>query len=528
MSSWDSLLSDLQERYGKVLLGGGVEKSRKLRLKSKMTARERIHSLLDSDLDWVEIGAFAGDGMYEEYGGCPSGGIVVIMGYVSGRLCIIAANDPTVKSGAWFPITGKKAIRAQEIAYTNRIPIIYLVDSAGVFLPLQSEVFPDRDHFGRQFYHNARLSEKGVPQLAAVLGSCVAGGAYLPVMADESFIVEGQGSIFLAGSYLVKAAIGEDIDNESLGGAHTQCTLSGVIDNKYPDEKTCLAAIKERVSRLGSPNHSPYNRVGSRDPKKPARHVFESFPTDRTQSYDSYELLDCLIDVDTWQEYKAEYAKTLICGYARIMGWSFGLIANRRTVSKNGAGEIQMGGVIYSDSADKAARFVMNCNQSRIPLLFLQDVSGFMVGSRAERGGIIKDGAKLVSCVSNSVVPKFTVILGNSYGAGNYAMCGRAYDPNLMLAWPTARLGVMSGRSAAQTLLQIEKKIHLRSKEDSAKRVKEIEDRYNQSLSPYYAAARLWIDAVIDPTDTRKFLNMGMLAAQHCSPSDFKMGPIQT
>ena len=528
------LLEELQRKLKQVRQGGGEKRIEKEHAKGKLTARERIRYLLDDAEDFLEIGTFAADGMYEEEGGCPSAGVVTGIGQVSGRMCVVVANDATVKAGAWFPMTAKKNLRAQEIAMENRLPIIYLVDSAGVFLPKQNEIFPDKEHFGRQFRNNAKMSSMGIVQIAAIMGSCVAGGAYLPIMSDEAMIVDKTGSIFLAGSYLVKAAIGETVDNETLGGATTHCEISGVTDNKYESDEACLDAIKKIFETLGSAGNAGFDRVESREPSKSPEELFELFPMDRVKPYDAHELLDCLVDEGSFDEYKPGYGKTLICGTARIQGWAVGIVANQRKMVKTKKGEMQMGGVIYSDSADKAARFIMNCNQRKIPLLFLQDVSGFMVGSRAEHGGIIKDGAKMVNAMANSVVPKFTVIIGNSYGAGNYAMCGKAYDPRLIFSWPTAQMAVMSGASAAKTLLQIKvaslkkagKEI---TKAEEEQLLKEITEKYNEELSPYYAAARLWVDGVIAPEETREVIAKGIAAANHAPITErFNVGVIQT
>jgi acetyl-CoA carboxylase carboxyltransferase component len=514
-------------------LGGGEKKIKEQHQKGKLTARERIAYLTDKDSPFLEIGLFAGDGMYREQGGCPSGGVVTGLGYIKGRLCVIVANDATVKAGAWFPVTAKKNLRAQEIAMDNRLPIVYLVDSAGVFLPMQDEIFPDKEHFGRQFRNNAKMSSMGIVQIAAIMGSCVAGGAYLPIMSDEAMIVDKTGSIFLAGSYLVKAAIGEDIDNETLGGATTHCEVSGVTDNKFPDDQACLDYIRSLFDKLGHHEKAGFDRATPALPKNDTKEIYGLFPADRVKPYDTLEIIKRLVDNSEFDEYKALYGKTLICGTARIDGWAVGIVANQRKVVKSKKGEMQMGGVIYSDSADKAARFIMNCNQRKIPLVFLQDVSGFMVGSKAEHGGIIKDGAKMVNAMANSTVPKFTIIMGNSYGAGNYAMCGKAYDPRLIFAWPTAQIAVMSGASAAKTLLQI-RVATLKSqgkeitKEEEASLLKEITDRYNEQLSPYYAAARLWVDGVIDPAETRQAISMGIEAANHAPVDRFNVGVIQT
>lgn len=532
--NYKHLLHQLKDLVSEVHKGGGESKIQAQHQKGKLTARERIAYLLDKKTDFLEIGALAGEGMYEAEGGCPSGGVIAGIGHVAGRLCVIVANDATVKAGAWFPITAKKNLRAQEIAMENRLPIIYLVDSAGVFLPLQDEIFPDKEHFGRQFRNNAKLSSMGIVQIAAIMGSCVAGGAYLPIMSDEALIVDKTGSIFLAGSYLVKAAIGEAIDNETLGGATTHCEISGVTDNKYESDEDCLDAIKKIMDKIGAPADAGFNRIDPKEPATDPRSIYGLIPSDRTKPYDTFEVIKCLVDEGEFDEYKALYGKTLICGTGRIDGWAVGIVANQRKVVKSKAGEMQMGGVIYSDSADKAARFIMNCNQRKIPLVFLQDVSGFMVGSRAEHGGIIKDGAKMVNAMANSVVPKFTIIMGNSYGAGNYAMCGKAYDPRLIFAWPTAQIAVMSGAAAAKTLLQI-KVATLKSKgekitpAEEEKLLKDITDKYNEQLSPYYAAARLWVDDIIDPQDTRKVISVGIAAANHAPIQEkFNVGVIQT
>ena len=528
------LISKLKQKQSKVEEGGGKQKIEKQHAKGKLTARERISYLLDQGSQSIEIGSFVGEGMYEEYGGCPSGGVIVKIGYVSGKLCIVVANDATVKAGAWFPITAKKNLRAQEISIENRLPIIYLVDSAGVFLPMQDEIFPDKEHFGRMFRNNAVMSSMGISQIAAVMGSCVAGGAYLPIMSDESLIVEKTGSIFLAGSYLVKAAIGEDVDNETLGGATTHCEISGVTDYKSKDDKSCLDSIKNIMDKLGKPNQAGFDRKASKKPKVNAEEIYNKIPHNRNNQYDVKEIINCLVDDGKFEEYKALYGKTIVCGYARIDGWAVGIVSNQRTLVKTKKGEMHFGGVIYSDSADKAARFIMNCNQKKVPLVFLQDVSGFMVGSKAEHGGIIKDGAKMVNAMANSVVPKFTIIMGNSYGAGNYAMCGKAYDPRLIASWPTANIAVMSGASAAKTLLQI-KVATLKAKgekiteADQEKLLKKITERYEKQTSPYYAASRLWVDNVIDPLESRKWISMGIEAA-NLAPIEkpYNVGIIQT
>ena len=527
------LASDLRKRLQKVALGGGNAAIEKQHAKGKLTARERIDYLFDKNRETIEIGAFAGDKMYPEHGGCPSGGVVVKMGYIKKRLCIVVANDATVKAGAWFPITAKKNLRAQEIAIENRIPIIYLVDSAGVYLPMQDEIFPDKEHFGRIFRNNAKMSSAGITQISAIMGSCVAGGAYLPIMSDEAMIVDKTGSIFLAGSYLVKAAIGESIDNETLGGATTHCAISGVTDYKYENDQQALDAIRNIIDKIGAPDSAGFNRASPVLPKIESDQLFGLLPKSRSDQYDMMEIIKALVDDSQFDAYKADYGKTIITGYARINGWAVGIVANQRKVVKNQKGEMQFGGVIYSDSADKATRFIANCNQKKIPLVFLQDVTGFMVGSKSEHGGIIKDGAKMVNAVSNSVVPKFTIIIGNSYGAGNYAMCGKAYDPRLIAAWPSAELAVMSGNSAAKVLLQIEtaqkKKMGTKmSPEDEETLYQEIKARYDEQISPYYAAARLWTDAVINPVETRKWISMGIEAANHAPITQpFNLGVIQ-
>lgn len=528
------LISELHRKLKKVHVGGGEGKIEKLHQKGKLSARERIALLVDSMGTFLEVGAFAADGMYEEWGGCPSAGVVTGLGVVSGRQCVIVANDATVKAGAWFPMTAKKNLRAQEIAIENKLPIIYLVDSAGVFLPMQDEIFPDKEHFGRQFRNNARMSSEGIIQIAAIMGSCVAGGAYLPIMSDEAMIVDKTGSIFLAGSYLVKAAVGEDVDNETLGGATTHCEISGVTDNKYPRDKECLEAIRNIFDRIGHFEKAGFNRAEPKPPKEDPKEIYGLFPNDRNTPYDMLEIIKRLVDDSDFEQYKELYGKTILCGYGRIDGWSVGIVANQRTVVKTKKGEMQMGGVIYSDSADKAARFIMNCNQRKIPLVFLHDVNGFMVGSRSEHGGIIKDGAKMVNAVSNSVVPKFSIILGSSYGAGNYAMCGKAFDPRLIYAWPNAQIAVMSGKSAAKTLLQIKvstmkAKGKVISDEDQQTMLDEITDSYEAKLSPYYAASQLWVDGIIDPLETRRVISTGIAAADHAKiEKPMNVGVIQT
>jgi acetyl-CoA carboxylase carboxyltransferase component len=527
------LLSDLRKRFVKVKLGGGTAKIKKQHAKGKMTARERIDYLLDPKSKALEIGAFAGEGMYAKHGGCPSAGVVVKIGHVSGRLCVVVANDATVKAGAWFPITAKKNLRAQEIAIENQLPILYLVDSAGVYLPMQDEIFPDKEHFGRIFRNNAQMSSMGITQISAIMGSCVAGGAYLPIMSDEAIIVDKTASIFLAGSYLVKAAIGENIDNETLGGATTHCEISGVTDYKAKNDKDALDKIKAIMAKIGAAQTAGFNRVKGVKPKENPDAIFGILPHSRADQYDTYEIIKRLVDKSEFEEYKAGYGKTIITAYARIDGWAVGIVANQRKLVKTKSGEMQFGGVIYNDSADKATRFIANCNQKKIPLVFLQDVTGFMVGSKSEHSGIIKDGAKMVNAVSNSVVPKFTVIIGNSYGAGNYAMCGKAYDPRLIVAWPSAELAVMSGNSASKVLLQIEtaalkKQGQKITEQQEAELLSNIKQKYDAQVSPYYAAARLWTDAVIDPLETRNWISMGIEAANHAPiEKDFNLGLIQ-
>ncbi len=512
-------LSEMRKRLQKIYEGGGKKSIEKQRERNKLTARERIDYLKDTDKPFVEIGAFAGYEMYAEQGGCPAGGTVAGIGYVSGRQCVIVANDQTVKAGAWFPISGKKNLRLQEIAMENRLPVIYLVDSAGVFLPMQDEIFPDKEHFGRIFRNNARMSAMGITQIAAVMGACVAGGAYLPIMSDETLMVEGNGSIFLAGPYLVKAAIGEDIDAETLGGAATHTEISGIADYKFKTEHECLDEVKKLMSKLGKKKEAGFNRIDAIKPKKNPQELYGIFPHDG-KPYDMLEVIERIVDDSDFDQFKQDYGKTILCGYARIDGWAVGIVANQRTIVKNKKNEMQLGGVIYNDSADKAARFILNCNQKKIPLVFLQDVTGFMVGSRSEHSGIIKDGAKMVNAVANSVVPKITIVIGNSYGAGNYAMCGKAYDPRFIYAWPTAKIAVMGGEQAAKTLLQIQvaamkakgKEV---SAEDEKKLLDEIKGRYETQTTPYYAAARLWVDEIIDPLDTRKLISEGIAAANH-------------
>ena len=514
------LVSELNHRIDKIKQGGGSKKIEKQHTKGKLTARERIDYLIDEGSRIIEIGVFAGDRMYKEYGGCPAGGVVVVIAYVSQRQCIIVANDATVKAGAWFPISTKKNLRAQEIAMENKLPIIYLVDSAGVFLPMQDEIFPDKEHFGRIFRNNAKMSAMGIPQIAAIMGSCVAGGAYLPIMSDEAIIVNKTGTIFLAGSYLVKSAIGEDVDNETLGGAETHSEISGIVDYMVETDKEALTKIRSLMSKMGNSRKACFDRIESKEPLKDPKEIYGILPHKRDQPFNIHEIIERLVDNSEFDEYKANYGKTIVCGYARIEGWAVGIVANQRTIVKTKSGEMQFGGVIYSDSADKAAHFIMNCNQKKIPLVFFHDVTGFMVGKRSEHGGIIKDGAKMVNAMANSVVPKFSIVSGNSYGAGNYAMCGKAYDPRLIVAWPSSQLAVMSGASAAKTLLQIQlNSLKARGeeirKEEENNMLESITNKYTEQTSPYYAAARLWTDAIIDPLDTRKIISMGIEAASH-------------
>lgn len=524
-------VDELKSKLQKIYLGGGHKKIDAEHAKNKLTARERIDYLVDKNSEYIEIGALVGDGMYAEQGGCPSGGVIAVIGYVAGRQCMIVANDATVKAGAWFPITGKKNLRAQEIAIENRLPVIYLVDSAGVYLPMQDEIFPDKENFGRVFRNNAKLSSMGVPQIAAIMGSCVAGGAYLPIMCDESIIVDGTGSIFLAGPYLVKAAIGENVDKETLGGATTQTAISGDCDYKVKDDKEALDTIKKLVNKYGKFEMAGFDRIKSKKPKAAEKDIYGIFST--TKPYDVREIIKRLVDDSEFVEYKEDYGQTIVCANARIDGWSVGIVANQRSVVKSKKGEVQIGGVIYSDSADKAARFVMLCNQKKIPLVFLQDVTGFMVGSRSEHGGIIKDGAKMVNAVSNSTVPKFTIITGNSYGAGNYAMCGKAYDPRLIIAWPSAKIAVMGADQAAKTILQMQVgSLEAKNKtelpeEEKQKILSEIKERYTKQTSAYYAASRLWIDAVIDPLETRKWISKGVEAANNAPIEKFNVGVFQ-
>lgn len=528
------LKGKLQQKLDKIYLGGGQKRIDKHHAKGKLTARERIELLIDDNTYFLELGALAGDGMYKEYGGAPGAGVVTGIGKIKNRLCVIVANDATVKAGAWFPISGKKNLRAQEVALENRLPLIYLVDSAGVFLPMQDEIFPDKEHFGRIFRNNAVISSMGIPQIAAIMGPCVAGGAYLPIMSDEALIVDGTGSVFLAGPYLVKSAIGEEVDIETLGGAGTHCEISGVTDYKMPDDKTCLQTIRDLVDKFGDTAKAGFNREKPQAPEFDVKEIYGIYPENGAKPYEVRELLKRVIDKNSFTEYKEGYGQSIVCGYARVKGWAVGIVANQREIVKSKKGEMQFGGVIYSDSADKAARFIMNCNQKKIPLVFLQDVTGFMVGSRSEQGGIIKDGAKLVSAVSNSVVPKFTFIIGNSYGAGNYAMCGKAYDPRLIFAWPTAKIAVMGGSQAAKTLLQIqisskERKGETVSEEEKNNLLQKITEKYDKQTSPYFAAARLWVDGIIDPADTRQIIAMGIEAANEAPiAKKFNVGVLQT
>ncbi|WP_316848400.1 acyl-CoA carboxylase subunit beta [Pedobacter psychrodurus] len=528
------LVYELKTKLKKIYLGGGEKNAAKQKEKGKLLARERIAYLIDKDSNFLEVGAFTADGMYKEQGGCPSAGVVCGIGYVSGRQCMIVANDATVKAGAWFPMTAKKNLRAQEIAMENRLPVIYLVDSAGVYLPMQDEIFPDKEHFGRMFRNNAIMSSEGIVQISAIMGACVAGGAYLPIMSDEAMIVDKTGSVFLAGSYLVKSAIGEEVDNETLGGATTHCEISGVTDYKHPNDQACLDSIKNIMSMLGAPQNAGFDRIKPAKPKEKEEELYGILPENRDKPYEIMDIINRLVDGSEFEEYKKGYGQSIVCGLGRVDGWAVGIVANQRKVVKSKKGEMQFGGVIYSDSADKASRFIMNCNQKKIPLVFLQDVTGFMVGSRSEQGGIIKDGAKMVNAVANSVVPKFTIVLGNSYGAGNYAMCGKAYDPRLIYAWPTAKIAVMGGSQAAKTLLQIQQaslkaKGEVITPEKEAELLKEITDKYDSQTKPYYAASRLWVDGIIDPLETRKVISMGIEAANQ-SPitKKFNVGIIQT
>ena len=526
-------VSQMKQRHGIISQGGGKKAMDKAREKGKMAPRERIQYLIDKGSVFTEIGAFAGYDMYKEHGGCPAGGTVAGLGYVHGRQCVIVANDNTVKAGAWFPITGKKNLRMQEIAMENHLPIIYIVDSAGVYLPMQDEIFPDKEHFGRIFRNNAQMSAMGISQIAAVMGSCVAGGAYLPIMSDETLMVEGNGSIFLAGPYLVKAAIGEDVDIQTLGGAKTHTEISGIADYKFDTEQECLDQVRRIMDKTGEQSRMGYDRIKPVAPLKDASEIYGLVSAQNNKAFDVVDVIKCFVDGSEFDQFKEDYGKTIVCGYGRVDGWAVGIVANQRKIVKSGKGEMQMGGVIYNDSADKAARFIMNCNQKKIPLVFLQDVTGFMVGSRSEHSGIIKDGAKLVNAVANSVVPKITIIIGNSYGAGNYAMCGKAYDPRFIYAWPNAKIAVMGGEQAAKTLLQIQvaslkAKGEVIEPETEQKMLKDITDRYDSQTSSYYAAARLWVDEIIDPVDTRSVISEGINAANHAQvQKEFKMGVFQ-
>ena len=527
------LIGNLKHHIASISLGGGKKAIEKHHKKGKLTARERINELIDKESDFIEFGSLAALNMYPEYNGCTSAGVVIGIGFIHKRQCMIVSNDATVKAGAWFPMTGKKNLRAQEIAIENKLPVVYLVDSAGIFLPLQNEIFADKEHFGRQFRNNSILSSMGVPQIAAIMGSCVAGGAYLPILCDESIIVENTGSVFLASSHLVKAAIGEDIDNDTLGGAKTHSEISGVTDYKCKNDKEALKLIRDLIEKIPIKKNNYFSREKSYPPKKNMEEILGILPRKRDKQYDVKDIIERLIDNSDFTEYKKEYGKTIICGYARIDGWSVGIVANQRKIVKNGKGEMQIGGVIYSDSADKSARFIMNCNQKKIPLIFIQDVTGFMVGSRAEHGGIIKDGAKMVNAMANSTVPKFTIIIGNSYGAGNYAMCGKAFDPRFIIAWPSARIAVMGGEQASQVLLNLEKNKLKKEGNDldekgEIKLKKKISDKYESQTSPYYAAARLWIDEIIHPFDTRKYISNGIEASNNVQPKEYKTGVIQT
>ena len=526
-------IGEMERRLQKIALGGGEKKIQKQHAKGKLTARERINHLLDKGAPQINIGSFAGYEMYPEHGGCPAGGVLVTIGYIEGKQCIVVANDATVKAGAWFPITGKKNLRAQEIALENRIPIIYLVDSAGVYLPMQDEIFPDKEHFGRIFRNNAILSSRGIPQIAAIMGSCVAGGAYLPIMSDEALIVDGTGSIFLAGPYLVKAAIGEEVDKETLGGAVTHSEISGVTDYNVPDDKTCLEKIRDLVSKMGDHPRSGINRIKSKNTARSKKDILGLMPANRTKPYDTRKILECIVDAGSLNYYKDEFGKTMVCAYARIDGWSVGIVANNRQIVKNAKREMQFGGVIYSDSADKATRFILNCNQKKIPLVFFHDVTGFMVGTRSEHGGIIKDGAKMVNAVANSTVPKISIIMGNSYGAGNYAMCGKAYDPRFIAAWPGAKIAVMGGSQAAKVLSQIQIS-SLKAKGEEVDKEKQeelitgIKEKYDRQTKAYYAAARLWVDEIINPMDTRTFISECLNVCDHAPIAPFNVGVIQT
>ena len=525
--------SSIRRKLDKIYLGGGKKAIEKQKERNKLTARERISFLCDENTPFVEVGAFAGYEMYEEYGGCPAGGTVSGIGYVSGRQCVIIANDQTVKAGAWFPITGKKNLRMQEIAMENHLPVIYIVDSAGVFLPMQDEIFPDKEHFGRIFRNNAKMSAMGITQIAAVTGACVAGGAYLPIMSDETLMVEGAGSIFLAGPYLVKAAIGEDVDAETLGGAMTHNQISGIADYHFKTEEECLNQVKRIISKLGKHATAGFDRIESLPPSKEKNSIYGVMSEGNLRPYDVINIIESIVDAGSFDEFKKEYGKTIVCGYARVDGWAIGIVANQRLIVKNAKKEMQLGGVIYNDSADKSARFILNCNQKKIPLVFLQDVTGFMVGSRSEHSGITKDGAKMVNAVANSVVPKITFIIGNSYGAGNYAMCGKAYDPRFIYAWPTAKIAVMGGEQAAKTMVQIQvgglkAKGKVVTAEEEAEILQKTTEDFTRQTKPEYAASRLWVDAIIDPAETRMLISEGIKAANH-NPviEEFKTGVFQ-
>jgi acetyl-CoA carboxylase carboxyltransferase component len=534
---WRQQVEELAVQEARLEQGGGSAAQERQRERGKLTARERVAALLDPDTPFLELALWAAWGQYQEWGGAPAAGVITGVGTISGRLAVVVTNDATVKAGAWFPATCKKVLRAQEVALENHLPIVYLVDSAGVFLPLQDEIFPDRDHFGRAFYNNARLSAAGIYQAAAILGSCVAGGAYLPIMSDESHIVEGTGSIFLAGAHLVKAAIGEQIENEELGGALVQCDISGVVDHRHPDEASCLRKIRAQFAQLGEdPAPSPFRRLLPREPNYPPEELYGVMPVERTRPYDMREILARLLDGSELEEYKETYGRTLICGTGAIDGWPVGIVANQRSIVERRIGteasqrELQIGGVIYSDSADKAARFVELCNQKRIPLLFLQDTTGFMVGSRAERGGIIKDGAKLVNVVANSVVPKITLFVGNSYGAGNYALAGKAYGSRFLWAWPSAQIAVMGPDQASKTLLAIQLKNQVELPEGESERMlAEVRRSYEAAMDPRYAASRLWVDGIVDPARTREVLSASLQATASTKHlPDFRTGVLQT
>ena len=526
-------ISQMRQRHAQISLGGGKKAIEKAKEKGKLSPRERINYLIDADTEFQEIGAFTAYEMYQEHGGCPAGGTIGGLGFVSGKLCMIIANDNTVKAGAWFPLTGKKNLRLQEIAMENKLPVIYIVDSAGVYLPMQDEIFPDKEHFGRIFRNNAMMSAMGITQIAAVMGSCVAGGAYLPIMSDETLMVEGNGSIFLAGPYLVKAAIGEDVDIQTLGGATTHNEISGIADYKFENEQDCLDQVKRIISKIGKQEQAGFDQIAAVAPKRATQEVYGLVSAENNKNFDVVDVIETIVDADSFDQFKEDYGKTIVCGYARVAGWAVGIVANQRKIVKSGKGEMQMGGVIYNDSADKAARFIQNCNQKKIPLVFLQDVTGFMVGSRSEHSGIIKDGAKLVNAVANSVVPKITIIIGNSYGAGNYAMCGKAYDPRFIYAWPNAKIAVMGGEQAAKTLLQIQvaslkAKGEVIDPEKEKELLQEIIEKYNKQTSVYYAAARLWVDEIIDPAETRNRIALAIQAANHAPiEREWKSGVFQ-